>query len=108
MNITYSDKLLDYLKRKGISNLHISLAETAVEAGYCEVLVEPMTESQIDDHRNEKYRYIHTIPGGDALGGNIYVTSRGIHFDDDVHFDLKSFLGIRHVTAKGVHAFKLR
>lgn len=108
MNITYSEKLLHYLKKKGISNLQVSLAETAVESGYAEVLVEPMTQAQIDDCLNEKYRYIHTIPGGEELGGNIYVTSRGLHIDNDIHFELSSFLGIKHVTVKGIHAFKFR
>ena len=108
MNITYSDRLLDYLARKGISNLRVSLADTQVESGYAEALAEPVTEAQIEDHFNEKYRYIRTIPGGEQLGGNIYVTSRGLEFDDDIHFDLKSFFGIKHVTVKGIHAFRFR
>lgn len=108
MKVTFSDKLLHYLESKGIHNLRVSLAETAVESGYCEPLVEPVTEKQVDDFLNEKYRYVHTIPGGEQIGGEIYVTSRGLEFDDAIHFDMKSFLGIKHFTVKGIHAFKFR
>ena len=108
MNITYSDKLLAYLQKKGVSNLRVSLMETTVESGYAEVLVEPVTQDHIDDFTTAKYRYVHTIDGGEQLGGNIYVTSRGLEFDEDVHFDLKSFLGLKHVVVRGIHAFKFR
>ncbi|MBQ9021502.1 MAG: hypothetical protein IJ113_05760 [Eggerthellaceae bacterium] len=106
MNISYSDKLMAYLQKKGISNLQISVVETAVEAGPPELLIEPITEQQIDDLKNEKYRYIHTIPGGELE--NIFVTTRGLEFDDEIFFDLKSFFGIKDITVKGIHAFKLR
>ncbi len=108
MNVTFSERLLAYLERKNIHNIRVSLAETAVESGYCEVLVEPVSESQVEDFLNEKYRYVHTIPGGEQIGGQIYVTSRGLEFDDDVEFDVKSFLGIKHLTARGIHAFRFR
>lgn len=108
MNIDYSNKLIHYLKRKGISNLKVSLAETAVESGLVEVLVEPLPDNRIDDLYNEKYRYVHKIDGGEELGGCIYVTSRGIEFDDEVFFTLSSFFGLKHVTAKGIHAFRFR
>ena len=106
MNITYSDKLLAYLQKKGIRNLQISVVETAVEAGPPELLIEAITEKQIDDLKNEKYRYIHTIPGGEL--DNIFVTTRGLEFDEDIHFDLKSFFGIKDITVKGIHAFRFR
>lgn len=108
MKIDYSSKLIHYLKRKGISNLRVSLAETAVESGFAEVLVEPITERQIEDLYNEKYRYIHVIEGGEELGGNIYVTTRGLEFDDHLVFSLSSFFGLKHVTVKGIHAFRFR
>lgn len=108
MNVTFSDKLVEYLARKGYHNLRVSLADTAVESGYAEALVEPVTERQVQDLLTEKYRYVYTIPGGEAIGGEVYVTSRGLEFDPDVHFDLKSFLGIKHVVATGIHAFRFR
>ena len=104
----YSNKLIHYLRRKGISNLQISIVETIVESGPAEVLVEPLPDDRIEDLYNEKYRYVHVIDGGEELGGNIYVTSRGLEFDDHVFFQLSSFFGLKHITAKGIHAFRFR
>ena len=108
MNITYSEKLLHYLKKKGLCDLRVSLAETAVESGYAEVLVEAVNKRQIEDFHNEKYRYIHTLPGGEELGGNVYITSPELELDEDIHFELKHFLGIKHITVRGIHAFRFR
>ena len=107
-HVDFSSKLIHYLKRKGISNLQVSIVETIVESGPAEVLIEPLPDDRIEDLYNEKYRYVHVIPGGEELGGNIYVTSRGLEFDDPVFFQLSSFFGLKHITAKGIHAFRLR
>lgn len=108
MNIAYSNKLIHYLHRKGISNLKVSIVDTAVESGVAEVLVEPLPTSHVQDLYSEKYRYVHEIPGGEELGGNIYVVSRGLEFDEDIFFTLRSFLGLKHIEVRGIHAFRLR
>lgn len=104
MNITYSQKLRDYLDAKGYSVVEVSMAEPGTDtSGFAEVTAIPLTPKAAEKVREGALRIVEVEDGGE-----VFIMSRGIEYDDKIHFDVKRFLGIRHITIKGMRAFSLR
>lgn len=104
MNITYSKELAEYMKRKGYHTIEISMAESGTDtSGYAEVTAMPLKTRAADKIREKALRVIHV----EGLG-EILIMSRGMEYDPEVHLGLTHFLGIKHVSVKGIRAFSLR
>ena len=104
MNISYTQKLHDYLKRRGYAVVEISMAEPGTDtSGFAEVTAIPLTAKVAEKVRDQALRVI-PIEGD----GEVFIMSRGIEYDDEIVLDLKSFLGIKHIDVQGMRAFSLR
>lgn len=104
MEITYSKKLRDYLHRKGYTVVEISMAEPGTDtSGFAEVTAIPLLPKAAETVRKDALRTLE-VEGG----GEVFIMSRGMEYDEQVHLDLKSFFGIKHITIQGIRAFSLR
>lgn len=102
VNIVYSDKLVDYMKKKGYTHVELGV----VEAGQCcsglsEIFTGFLTEKGA---RRVEKKVVRRIP---ATYGDVLVTSRGLEYDDSPRFGLKSFLGVKDISVQGVRAWSL-
>ena len=102
MNVTYEPRLKDYMAKKGYTHIVIDLiSPIGCVADSAELLTrfaKPKEAAQI------KERGCRVVPGE---VGEILVVERGIHFDEDVTLGLRSFLGAKDITLKGIVAWKL-
>lgn len=102
MHITYSEKLKQYMRDKNLSHIEIGVVEaTGCCAGFSEIVVNFVVDKDVP---KLKGKVIRTLTGEI---GDILVTSRIIEFDDTIHFDLKSFLGVKDISFTGLHVWRI-
>ena len=103
MTVTCSPKLQAYMARHGYTVLEVSIVDARTCcSGYSEVLVTPLKSDAAERARRTA---LCTFDGGSC---EVVVVSRGVEMDDDVHFELVSFLGAKDVKVSGMRAFSLR
>ena len=102
MQITYSDKLKQYMQQKNLTHIEIGVVDTSgCCSGYSEIFVNFVTEK---DMPKLKGKILRTLTGEI---GDILITSRTIELSDTIHLDLKSFLGVKHITVTGVSVWRI-
>ena len=88
VNIVYDQRLRDYMERKG----------------YTAVVVEAISPTGCCADATELYtRFARPVEAGEVL-----IPTRGMDVDDEVRLGLRSFLGIKDITVKGIRAWSLR
>ena len=103
MKATCTPELEAYLARRGYTLLEVSIVDARTCcAGYSEVLVTPLRGEAAAQARQNALRVM------DAGACEVAVVSRGVEIDDEVRFELVSFLGAKDVRANGMRAFSLR
>ncbi|MBQ9601749.1 MAG: hypothetical protein IJR46_07050 [Neisseriaceae bacterium] len=102
MQITYSEKLKQYMQQKNLTHIEISVVEpSGCCMGFSEIVVNFVNEK---DMPKLKGKILRTLTGEI---GDILITSRGVELDDTIHFDLKNFLGVKDINVTGAHAWKI-
>ena len=102
MQITYSDKLKQYMQEKNLHHIEIGVVDVkGCCAGFCEFTVDFVADK---DMPKLDGKIIRTLTGEI---GDILITSRTIELSDTLHFDLKSFLGVKHITVTGVSVWRI-
>lgn len=102
MNVTYEQRLSDYMTSKGYRAI---VFEEISAVGCCADSTELYTRFAKAPEA-EKLRAQRTWRIFEAPVGELFL-SRGLEVDDDVTLGLKSFLGIKDITYKGIAAWKL-
>lgn len=102
MNITYSQKLSDYLTRKGYAALVVDIVDSATStSGFVDICVSPVKQSaleQLDKGGSIIRRY-------EAPVGELIVLARGLEYEENVSLELRSFLGIKDIRISGIKAW---
>lgn len=102
MQITYSDKLKQYMQQKNLTHIEIGVIDaTGCCSGYSEIVVNFVAEK---DMPKLKGKILRTLTGEI---GDILITARSVELDDTIHFDLKTFLGVKDISVTGVRAWKI-
>ena len=102
MQITYSEKLKQYMQQKNLSHIEIGVVDTSgCCMGFSEIFVNFVADH---DMPKLKGKIVRTLTGEI---GNILITAHSVELDDTLHFDLKSFLGVKDISVTGVHAWKI-
>lgn len=102
MNISYDQRLKEYMERKG--RRHI-VVEAISPIGCCADVTELTMRLVADDEAaNLREKACRTLAGE---MGDVLVLSRGLEYDEDIAFGLRNFLGVKDVTVRGLRAWKL-
>jgi hypothetical protein len=108
MRITLSQQLIDYMVRKGYAAV---VVDAVNPIGCCADISEVVTSFAKAGHAaqlKEKGCAVHTPEGSAGEQGlEVLVCSRGLHYDDEAHLGLRSFLGVKDVTVEGIRPWKL-
>ena len=103
MHITYSDKLKAYMAQKGYRHL---IVESVSAIGCCADTAE-LGVRFVDAKGAERLRAKHPARIFPTECGEVYVMDPSIEIEDEVRFDLRSFLGLKDVTVKGMAPWHL-
>ncbi len=102
MNVTYEPRLIEYMQAKGFSAI---VFEEISAVGCCADSTELYSRFARDGEaarlRGQGAWRIFPAPVGELF------LSRGLEVDDEVSLGLKSFLGIKDITYKGLAPWKL-
>ena len=102
MDVSYSQVLIDYMKKKSYSAIVIEQIDSI---GCCadtsELLLRFVNEKGADKLRDQAIRQL------DAPYGELFVMVRGLDYDDHLSFDLRNFLGLKDIKVEGVRAWTL-
>ena len=102
MNVTYSEDLIAYMKKKSYSAL---IVEQIDPVGCCadtsELLLRFVNRKGADKLRDHAIRCL-VAPYGELL-----IMVRGLDYDENIHFRLKTFLGLKDIVVEGIHHWKL-
>ena len=102
MQITYSDKLKQYMQQKNLNHIEIGVVDVSCCcSGYSEIFVNFVADK---DMPKLEGKILRTLTGEI---GDIFITARTVELDDTIHFDLKSFLGVKDISVTGVRAWKI-
>ena len=100
MKVTYDQKLIDYMAKKGYTNIELGLVQAnTCCSGFADIYTGFLTDKGA---ASLKGKIVRRIPGD---VGEILVTERGLEFDEEIHLGLRSFLGAKDITVKGVRAW---
>lgn len=102
VRITASEKLLAYMERKGYRCIAV---EPISPKGCCA----DMTELHSRFVRDKDVPKLKARNCGvfEAPFGELLVLEKGLEIDDEVRFDLRSFLGMKDIAVKGIRPFSL-
>lgn len=101
MNVTYTPELRAYMQRKGKPHVVVDTCSAKTCGGpIAELNLSLATDEQAEDLRPGA-RAVHAAELGDVL-----IMARDLEVSEDVTFGLRTFLGIRDVTAEGIAAFR--
>lgn len=102
MNITYTQKLIDYLTRKEIAAITIDIVDSGTStSGFVDICATPVSAKVLAKIEAEG----SILKRFDAPVGELIVLTRGLEYDEDVTLDLRSFLGIKDIRIDGIRAW---
>jgi hypothetical protein len=100
--VRYTDRLKEYMAKKGHSHIMIELVDTKTCcSGFSEItahFISDKTLTRIEKDICNRF---------DGEVGDVVVTARGLEYDDEITFDLKSFVGLKDIEIKGIRAWSL-
>lgn len=101
MNIIYSQKLMDYMSKKDYAALSVEMVSpVGACADTSELCIGFIRARDLPSFQEKALRVLPCDQG------DVYILSRGIETDDEIHLSLHSFLGVKDVRAEGMRAFK--
>ena len=102
VHISFDQKLQDYMRKKGFAGIAVS---TVSAIGCCADTTELATRF-VRDVEAARLKAcgcgVHT-----ADVGEVFIETKGLHYDDEVTFSLRNFFGAKDVRVKGISAWKL-
>lgn len=102
MRVTYQQKLIDYMQRRSYAAI---VVESVDPIGCCadmqELLLRFVDAKGADQVREQAIRQL------DVPYGELFIMVRGLDYDEDIEFGLRSFLGLKDITVKGIRAWSL-
>ena len=102
MHIAYDQKLIDYMQKKN----YVGIAVESVSAvGCCADATELSTRFVREKEATALKEKGCAVHEGDV--GEVLVVTKGLHYDDEVSFGLRSFLGAKDVVVRGIAPWKL-
>lgn len=102
MDAQLSPKLQDYLAKKGYAAIVVELVDSATStSGFADVVCRPVNAKGAALAEPGVVRRLATN------GCDVLVCARALEYDDDIRFDLRSFLGIKDITVEGIRAWRL-
>lgn len=99
--VVYTQRLKDYMGKKGYDTIAMEmLSPMGATADSTELHTKFVREKEAAKLKAKGFR---SFPGevGEVL------LERGIECDDEVELGLRSFLGLKDITVKGIYAFRL-
>ncbi len=90
------------MRKKGYAGIAVN---TVSAIGCCADTTELATrfvKAEEAEKLREKGCGVHT-----ADYGEVFVETKGLHYDEAISFSLKSFLGIKDIKVRGIKAFKI-
>lgn len=102
MKITYSEKLISYMQRKGHEHIVVEIAEASTCCSGFATLTAHFASSKEVASLSGK-----VVSRFEGSVGDVLVLSRGIEYDNAPELGLRSFLGIKDISFKGMRAFHL-
>ena len=102
MSIVFTQKLQDYMAKKGFTHVVVELVDSGTStSGFADIVCRPVNQKGADKMADKVIRSL------DAEGGQVLITQRALEYDDQITFDLKSFLGIKDITVTGIRAWSM-
>lgn len=102
MDITYDESLIEYMKKKKYTAIVIEQIDPiGCYADTSELLLRFVNEKGADKLRDQAIRQLD-VPFGELL-----VMIRGLDYDKEIHFGLRSFLGLKDISVSGIRHWTL-
>ena len=102
VHITFDQPLIDYMRKKG----YVGIAVDTVSAIGCCADTTELATRFVKAPEAEKLRAkgcgVH-----EADYGEVFIETRGLHYDENIRFSLRSFFGAKDIRVKGIQAFRL-
>ena len=102
VHISFDQKLQDYMRKKGFAGIAVS---TVSAIGCCADTTERATRFVRDDEAARLKARGCGVHAADV--GEVFIETKGLHYDDEVTFSLRNFFGAKDVRGKGISAWKL-
>ena len=103
MTVTASPELVAYMRKKGYTHVVVGIVDSKTCcAGFSDIVT-----SFVNDKGAEKLhgKIRRTLPCEDMQ--DVLVTAPGLEYDEDISLGLKSFLGAKDITVKGIRAWSI-
>ena len=102
MKVTYTQKLKDYMMRKGYTHIVVDLVDSATStSGFTDICGRFVKDEEAAAIAPKAARVLE----GEL--GTVIVTARALEYDEEITLGLRSFFGLKDITFKGMAAFKL-
>ena len=102
VRVTLSARLQEYLARKNYTNIVVELVDSATStSGFADVVCRPVNAKGARIVEPQVVRRLQ------SEFGDVLVTQRALEYDEEIFFDLKSFLGIKDITVDGIRAYRI-
>lgn len=99
--VVYTQRLKDYMEKKGYRAISMELlSPMGAMADSTELHTKFVGEKEAAKLKAKGFRAV-PVEAGELLLG------RGVEWDDEVEVGLRSFLGLKDITVKGIYAFRL-
>ncbi len=102
MHITYDEKLIAYMKKKGYAAI---IVETVGAVGCCADVTELSTRFIRENDVPKIKETGCGVHEGDW--GEVLVLTKGLHYDSEISFKLRSFFGAKDIVIKGIAPWKI-
>lgn len=102
MHVTYTPQLTSYMEKKGLRHIKVELADARTCcSGFSDISLDFVSDRGARALEPKVVRRIEA-PVGDVL-----VCARGLEYDDEIVFDLGSFMGLKDIRVEGMRAWSI-
>lgn len=98
MEFIYEPKLIEYMNKKEKRNIVVE----EITSNHSDFEITELYIHLIDDKQTEFFKTKKRYYSKNTRIGEVLLPPYALKYDDTVTFGLKSFLGIKHVTCKGI------
>ncbi len=102
LHIALDQPLIDYMRKKGYTGIAV---DTVSAIGCCADTTELATrfvKAPEAERLRAKGCGVHA-----ADFGEVFIETKGLHYDEEISFSLRSFFGAKDIRVKGIQAFRL-
>lgn len=102
MEITFTQKLQDYMAKKGYTHVVVELVDSGTStSGFADIVCRPVNKKGAEQIQEKAIRCL------DADGGQVIIMQRALEYEEQIVFDVKSFFGIKDITVTGIRAWSM-